>query len=56
MSPSDYQKLIETLNLKVAIDWLVKDVRDDFYPDPIRYADIKKHDDDYLIQRRLLPF
>ncbi len=50
MPLNDYQKLKETLNLQVAIDWLIKDVPDDFYPDFIRYADIKKYKDDYIGQ------
>ncbi len=52
MPLNDYEKLKETLNLRVAIDWLIKDVKDDFYPDPIRYADIKKYKDDYIRQRQ----
>ncbi len=50
MPLNDYEKLKETLNLQVAIDWLIKDVLDDFYPDPIRYADINKYKDDYIGQ------
>ncbi|MFC2032561.1 RNA-directed DNA polymerase, partial [Chloroflexota bacterium] len=52
MPLNNYEKLKETLNLQVAIDWLINDVKDDFYPDPIRFADIKKYKDDYLTQRQ----
>ncbi len=52
MPDIDYSELKRTLNLEVAIDWLLQDVNDDFFPDPIYYAEIKEHKADYIAQRQ----
>ncbi|EXJ14278.1 RNA-directed DNA polymerase [Imhoffiella purpurea] len=48
----DYQKVKRILQLQKAGKWLVKDSDDDFFPDPINFADVVGELDDYLQQRQ----
>lgn len=44
MSYTDLKKL----DFNTAIKWLHYDARDDFFPDPLRYIDIKQYSSDFL--------
>jgi hypothetical protein len=52
MSQHDYALLTEALNLDVAFRWLARDVTDDFFPDPIDYADLLEDPSGYLESRK----
>lgn len=47
----NYPLLKKSLDLKAAIRWLPRDSHDDFYPDPIGWADIREFPDEYLEKR-----
>ena len=47
----NYALLKKSLDLKTAITWLAKDSKDDFFPDPICWADICKFPDEFLARR-----
>ncbi len=47
----NYQLLKQSLDLKTAIRWLPRDSSDDFYPDPIWWADLKQFPDEFLAKR-----
>lgn len=51
MADLNYQLLKRTLNFEEAIRWLVRDATDDFYPDPINFADLKAYPSEYLAHR-----
>jgi len=44
----NYKLLKDSLDLKNAIDWLTLDSADDFFPDPLGWADIKKSRKDFI--------
>jgi hypothetical protein len=48
MDAAKYTLLKRSLNLNTAIKWLDHDSRDDFYPDPINFADIKSRPAEFL--------
>jgi hypothetical protein len=48
----DYQNVKRLLQLEKAGKWLVKDSDDDFFPDPLNFADVAGELDDYLRQRQ----
>lgn len=54
----NYNLLKSSLNFNASISWLSKDVKDDFYPDPIGWKDINKYQQSYLdrIQHRIFQF
>lgn len=52
MPISNYPLLKRTLNLAVAGDWLYEDSKDDFFPDPFVFRDIRDRKADYLEQRQ----
>ena len=47
----NYPVLKKALNLPLAVEWLVEDSKDDFYPDPLCFRDIQLAKDEYLAQR-----
>ena len=47
----NYPLLKSALNLRTAIRWLPQDSLDDFFPDPIWWADIKQYPDEFLVKR-----
>jgi hypothetical protein len=47
----NYTLLKRSLDLTTAIRWLPQDSSDDFYPDPIGWADIKQYPDEFLAKR-----
>lgn len=47
----DYTLLKQSLDLRTAISWMPHDSTDDFYPDPIGWADIRQFPDNYLSKR-----
>lgn len=47
----NYPLLKRTLNLQVAVNWLVEDAKDDFFPDPLGFKEISTLSDEYLVQR-----
>ncbi|MCK4829906.1 RNA-directed DNA polymerase, partial [bacterium] len=51
MDGTDYQLLKRNLPLDVAIEWLTQDCKDDFYPDPLNFSDIKTYPEEYLRNR-----
>jgi len=51
MGVPDYRLLKQTLKLDVAIRWLDIDAKDDFYPDPINFADLRTYASEYLTNR-----
>ena len=52
MPDLNYQLLKRTLNFHVAVKWLVRDAIDDFYPDPVNFADLKLYPAEYLDRRQ----
>lgn len=52
MPDLDYPTLKSALAYPVALEWLIKDARDDFFPDPIWYADLKKAGNEYVERRQ----
>jgi len=52
MAQPDYALQTEALDLVVAFRWLERDVTDDFYPDPIGYADLFADAAAYLEARK----
>jgi hypothetical protein len=48
----DYQNVKRILQLTKAGKWLVKDSDDDFFPDPLNFADVASELDTYLEQRK----
>ena len=47
----NYQLLKRTLDLRTAINWLPPDSNDDFFPDPIWWADLRRFPDEFLAKR-----
>jgi len=43
-----YYNDIKQLDFSTAINWLCHDARDDFFPDPLRYVDIKRFSKEFL--------
>ncbi|MEW8231170.1 MAG: RNA-directed DNA polymerase [Candidatus Thiodiazotropha endolucinida] len=48
----DYQNVKRILQLTKVGKWLVKDSDDDFFPDPLNFADVASELDSYLEQRK----
>ncbi|MFA5191368.1 MAG: RNA-directed DNA polymerase, partial [Verrucomicrobiia bacterium] len=47
----NYPLLKRVLNLPVAVDWLMEDAKDDFFPDPLGFKEISVFKQSYLTQR-----
>ena len=47
----NYPLLKRTLDLQVAVNWLVEDAKDDFFPDPLGFKEISTLSEEYLVQR-----
>lgn len=52
MAASNYPLLKQALNFTIAADWLFEDSKDDFFPDPFMFRDIRDRKDEYLEQRQ----
>lgn len=51
MTNLNYQLLKQILKFDIAINWLKNDVNDDFYADPVNFADLKMYPSEFLTQR-----
>jgi len=47
----NYQLVKKTLRLDAAVRWLAEDSKDDFFPDPLNFADVVASSDNYLSRR-----
>ncbi len=47
-----YQTLLSSLSFQTAIEWMPIDSADDFFPDPIGWADIRQFPNEYLANRK----
>lgn len=52
MGTTDYNRLKNALNLAVAVEWLLRDAKDDFFPDPIDLRDLRHSAEAYLRSRQ----
>ena len=48
----NYKQLSENLNTEIGAKWLERDISDDFFQDPINYADINYYTERYLDKRK----
>jgi len=49
---TDYQRLKRVLDIQKAGRWLVRDCEDEFFPDPLNFADVASKLSEYLEQRQ----
>lgn len=47
----NFNLLKNSLDLNSAISWMIDDSKDDFFPDPIIWADIRKYQEEFLSNR-----
>lgn len=52
MPSINYRQLQESLEIEIGANWLEWDTKDDFFPDPINYADIIENSRQYLDSRK----
>ena len=46
-----HNQILAAMQTPTAITWMLRDARDDFFPDPIDYADLKDRETEYLTRR-----